>query len=91
MSEFVAGLRRLSEYCQFVATLDDMLRDRHVCGIRDRRLQQRLLVDTDLTLQKGLDISQAIEAAERNARDLQAKQTSKAILSRNPPTRPPYS
>ena len=37
--EFVAGLRRLSEYGQFTATLDDMLRDRPVCGIRDRRLQ----------------------------------------------------
>ena len=38
VSEFVAGLRRLSECCQFAATLDDMLRDRLVCGIRDRRL-----------------------------------------------------
>ncbi len=36
VSEFVAGLRRLSEYCQFAATLDDMLRDRLVCGIQDR-------------------------------------------------------
>ena len=45
VSEFVAGLRGLSEYCQFAATLDDMLRDRLVCGIRDRRLQQRLLAD----------------------------------------------
>ncbi len=77
VSEFVAGLRRLSEYCQFAATLDDMLKDRLVCGIRDRRLQQRLLAERDLTFQKVLDISQAIEAAERNARDLQAKQTPK--------------
>ena len=44
-----------------------------MCGIQDRRLQQFLLVETDLTFQKELDISQAIEAAERNARDLQAK------------------
>ena len=77
VSEFVAGLRRLSEYCQFAATLGDMLRDRLVCGIRVRRHQQRLLAETDLTFQKALDISQAIEAAERNARDLQAKQTLK--------------
>ena len=77
VSEFVAGIHRLSEYCQFAATLDDMLRDRLVCGIRDRHLQQLLLAETDLTFQKALDISQAIEAAERNARDLQAKQTPK--------------
>ena len=73
MSEFVAGLRRLAKYCLFAATLDDMLRDRLVCGIRDRRLQQHLLAETELTFQKALDISQAIGAAERNARDLQAK------------------
>ena len=53
VSEFVAGLHRLSEYCQFAATLDDMLRV--VCGIRDRRLQKRLLAETDLTFQKALD------------------------------------
>ena len=92
VSEFVAGLHRLSEYYQF-ATLDDMLRDRLVCGrgIRDLRLQQRLLAETHLTFQKALDISQAIEAAERTARDLQAKQTPKPILALNQPTRRPYS
>ena len=90
VSEFVADLHRLSEYCQFT-TLDGMLRDRLVCGIRDRRLQQCLLAETDLTFRKALDISQAIEAAERNARDLQAKQTPKLILTLNQQTRPPYS
>ena len=71
--------------------MDDILRDRLVCGIRDRHLKQRLLAETDLTFQKALDISQAIEAAERNSRDLQAKQTSKPILALSQPTRPPYS
>ena len=68
-----------------------MLRDRLVCGMRDRRLQQHPLAETDLTFQKALDISQAIEAAERTARDLHAKQTPKPILALNQPTRPPYS
>ena len=67
-----------------------MLRDRLVCGIQDHRLQHRLLAETDLTFQKALDISQAIEAAERTARDIQAKQASKPILALNQPTRPPY-
>ena len=87
VSDFVAGLRRLSEHCKFAATLNDMLRDRLVCGIRDRRLQQRLLAETDLTFKKALEISQAIEAAERNAKDLQTKLTltSKPILAVNQP------
>ena len=32
IAQFVAALRRLSEHCKFEATLDDMLRDRIVCG-----------------------------------------------------------
>ena len=33
VSQFVAELRRLSEHCDFKATLDDMLRDRIVCRV----------------------------------------------------------
>ena len=40
VAEFVAGLRRLSEHCQFGTTLEDMLRDRLVCGISDDRIQR---------------------------------------------------
>ena len=35
MSTYVAELRRLSQHCEFGASLDDMLRDRLVCGISD--------------------------------------------------------
>ena len=74
VSAFVAGLRRLSEHCKFEETLDDMLRDRLVCRVRDKRLQQRLLAEPDLTFKKAMELCQAIEAAERNAKDLQARQ-----------------
>ena len=45
VSQFCAELRRLSEYCEFGNTLNDMLRDRLVCGIRDIKLQRRLLAE----------------------------------------------
>ena len=87
MSAFVAGLRRLSEHCKSEATLDDMLRDRLVCGVQDKRLQQRLLAEANLTFKIAMEVSQAVEAAERNARDLQAKQTPKTetVLALNKP------
>ena len=56
---FVAELRRLSEHCQYGDTLDDMLRDRLVCGIADSRLQRRLLAEPDLTFKKALELAQA--------------------------------
>ena len=39
VAEFVAGLRRLSEHCKSGTTLEDMLRDRLVCGISDDHFQ----------------------------------------------------
>ena len=70
VSTFVAELRKLSEHCNFGTTLNDMLRDRLVCGISDQRIQRRLLAEPTLTFDKALELAQAAEAADRNAREL---------------------
>ena len=72
VAAFVAELRRLSEHCGFGDVLQDMLRDRLVCGINDGHIQRRLLAEPELTYKKAFDIAQAVESAERNAKDLQA-------------------
>ena len=43
----------MAEHCNFQATLDDMLRDRLVCGVTDGCLQRRLLAEPELTLKGG--------------------------------------
>ena len=53
-----------------------MLRDRVVCGIRDVRLQRRLLAESELTLKKAFEICQATELAHKNAQNLQSTQSS---------------
>ena len=58
IAQFVAELCRLSEHCNFDATLNDMLRDRLVCGIRDTRVQRRLLAETKLTFQNAFELAQ---------------------------------
>ncbi len=35
IADYLAAMRTLSEYCDFLAVLDDMLRDRLVCGVED--------------------------------------------------------
>ena len=70
VSAFVAELRKHSEHCAFRTTLNDMLRDRLVCGILDQRIQRRLLAEPDLSFDKALELSVAAEAAERNTREL---------------------
>ena len=46
---FKAELRRLTEYCEIGTTMDDMLRDRLVCGVNDSRIQRQLLAEQDLS------------------------------------------
>ena len=43
VSEFIAVLQSLAEHCDYGASLDDMILDRIVVGVRDERIQRRLL------------------------------------------------
>ena len=73
VATFVAELRQLSEFCEFGASFEDMLRDQLVCGTASGSTQRRLLVEPDLTLQKAQNLTQAIESADKNAEDLQGQ------------------
>lgn len=50
-----------------------MLRDRLVCGINEDRIQRRLLLETNLTVESALSRAQAMESANKNVQDLQIK------------------
>ena len=51
IAQYVACLRKLCEYCQFGESLNDMIRDRLVCGVNEDIIQQRLLSEATLTLE----------------------------------------
>ena len=72
VSEYVAALRRIAEYCEYGATLDHMLRDRLVCGIADKRVQDRYLRESKLTYQEALEMALAAETAEKDSQKLRA-------------------
>ena len=74
IATYLSELRRLSEHCRYGETLDEMLRDRIVCGIADGRLQRRLLAEPDLTLKKAIELAQAQETADQGVQQLQQKQ-----------------
>ena len=72
---FVAALRSIAEHCQYPEDiLPDMLRDRIVCGIRDKAVQRSLLKETRLTYQSALDTALGAEAAAHDAKQLQDRQ-----------------
>ena len=72
---FVAGLRKLSEHCNFGESLEDMLRDRLVCGINNQQIQKRLLAEPDLKYQKAVELALAMESASRSLGDLHTTKT----------------
>ena len=76
VSDYVAALWKLTEFCKLGETLDDMLRNRLVCGINDGRILHRLLAECKLTFEKALEIAQAMEFADRDAKDLQVSSNS---------------
>ncbi|XP_053391329.1 uncharacterized protein K02A2.6-like [Mercenaria mercenaria] len=70
VQDYIAVLRKLSEHCDFGDTLNDTLRDRFVCGLREANIQKRLLSKTDLTLQKAIEEAVAMETLARDASEL---------------------
>ena len=79
IATFVSELKKLSEYCEFGESLDEMIRDRLVCGIADERWQRRMLSEPKLDFKKAFELAQAMEAAERNVRDLQSATTQEKL------------
>ena len=73
IAQFVAALRQLSEDCGYGATLEDMIRDRLVCGVNHEGIQRKLLSEKDLTYKRAFELATAVEAAKRNSKELQSQ------------------
>ena len=52
--DYIAELRRLSATCDFGGYLNEVLRDRSVCGLSNEATQKRLLTEQNLDLAKAL-------------------------------------
>ena len=76
LAEYVAELRRLAAKCSFGTHLNDALRDRFVCGIRNENIQRGLLTEADLDLEKAIKKARAMEAAHTQAQSLKIPQLS---------------
>ena len=67
----------LSEHYDFQNTLEEMLRDRLVCGINDEQIQRiRSLAESSLDFKKAMKLATSMETAAKNARDLTPKMAS---------------
>ena len=53
--------------------LNEALRDRLICGMRNQTVQKRLLVKADLDFAKALEIAEMEEMAIKDASELQVQ------------------
>lgn len=60
---FIADLRFLAKSCEFENLHDSLIRDRIVCGVNGDTVRGRLLGESDLTLQRSIDIWRAAETS----------------------------
>ena len=74
VSAYVAALRDLAQHCDYKDSLQDMLRDKLVHGVRHERITNRLLAEKTLTYEKALEFALAIESAEQDTKQLQSTQ-----------------
>ena len=65
VGQFSARLQKLAETCEFGVYREEAIRDRFVCGLRDRPIQRKLLAEATLTLQTAVEKACAAELTEK--------------------------
>jgi hypothetical protein len=73
IANYLAELRRLAKDCEFGDGLTTALRDQLVCGLHHEGLQQKILAERELTLEKALSLAQAYEAARQEMKMLRGE------------------
>ncbi|UYV79808.1 K02A2.6-like [Cordylochernes scorpioides] len=62
IEEFVTVLHRISEHCEYANLREELIRDRLVLGVKDRKLSEKLMLNENLTLAKAVEIARQWEA-----------------------------
>ncbi|UYV76630.1 K02A2.6-like [Cordylochernes scorpioides] len=70
IEEFVTVLHRISEHYEYANLREELIRDRLVLGVKDRKLSEKLMLNENLTLAKAVEIARQWEAVMREQQDL---------------------
>ena len=69
--EFLTELRKLSQDCDFASLQDSLFHDMIIVGILDKRLQEHLLRESEITLENTMKHCQAREVTKKHVKILQ--------------------
>ena len=72
---YLTQLKTLASSCEFGEQEDSLIRDRIVLGLHDKSLQERLLREPQLSLQKATDFVRASEASREQIKTIKDPQS----------------
>lgn len=79
VEEFITSLYTLSERCSYGALRDEMIRDRLVVGVLDKRLSESLQLESNLDLPKAINIVRSHSNVKKQQQELQGRQENSCI------------
>lgn len=82
--DYIANLRKLSIHCNF-KDIERTLRDRLVCGIRDKEVQRKMLQQPNLTFESACNMALSHESANSDANLIVIPEMSKSNISLEEP------
>ncbi|UYV78302.1 K02A2.6-like, partial [Cordylochernes scorpioides] len=82
IEEFVTVLHRISEHCEYANLREELIRDRLVLGVKDRKLSEKRMLNENLTLAKAVEIARQWEAVMREQQDLNPSTSQPTLGSR---------
>ena len=87
IANYLVSLRQLASWCDFV--LSDVLWDQLVCGMSNENIQKVLFTKAKLTLEEAAEISQGMEAAALQSKELRGSlRSTSQMLAIQTPSKP---
>ena len=83
IDQYVTELRTKASTCEFGELCESLIRDRIVCGISCNTLREKLLQETDLSLQKAIDMCRASEFSKRQTKSITEESKSVDYVNKN--------
>ena len=71
LEQFVTDLKLLAASCNFGSLKESLVRDRIICGIRDKQLREELLKDPNLDLERCLNVCRVAELSKERRKALE--------------------
>ena len=78
IDDFITALRTLARECKFGQLEDEAIRDQLVEGTNEMRVQERLLAEKDLKLDKAIQIARSVELAKEQVKGLKKNELTSA-------------